>query len=153
VFFAIAQSAGALGPLLYGFLIGDGSHRAGLTVGYLIGAALMVAGGLTAAALGVNAERRSLESIARPLSAVGPAPTLPDEENVMVRRTMWAVGLVAACLLAVIGLIVAPDVLLGAAALCAATAAAAVGLPSRWWRSPRWDMLTAWLSEAVPPPV
>jgi len=71
----------------------------------------------------------------------------------MVRRTMWAVGLVAACLLAVIGLIVAPDVLLGAAALCAATAAAAVGLPSRWWRSPRWDMLTAWLSEAVPPPV
>jgi len=72
VFFAIAQCAGAIGPILYGILIGDGSDRAGLTVGYLISAALMVVGGLTAAALGVNAERRSLESIARPLSAVGP---------------------------------------------------------------------------------
>jgi MFS family permease len=71
VFFAIAQCAGAIGPILYGILIGDGSDRAGLTVGYLIGAALMVVGGLTAAALGVNAERRSLETIARPLSAVG----------------------------------------------------------------------------------
>ena len=71
----------------------------------------------------------------------------------MVRRIMWAGGLVAACLLAVIGLIVAPDVFLGAAALYAMTAAAAAGLPSGWWRSPRWAVLTAWLSEAVPPPV
>ena len=71
----------------------------------------------------------------------------------MVRRTMWAVGLVAACLLAVIGLIVAPDVLLGAAALCAATAAAAVRLRRRWRRRPRRSRLSEWLSEAVPPHV
>jgi hypothetical protein len=35
--------------------------------GYLIGAALMVAAGLVEGLLGVNAERKSLESIARPL--------------------------------------------------------------------------------------
>lgn len=37
--------------------------------GYTIGAVLMFLGGLTAFIFGVNAERQSLESIAKPLSA------------------------------------------------------------------------------------
>ena len=68
VFFAIAQSFGAFGPWFYGELIGDGSDHTRLFVGYLIGAGVMVVGGIVAAVLGVDAERRSLEDIATPLS-------------------------------------------------------------------------------------
>jgi MFS family permease len=70
VFFAIAQCAGALGPVLYGNLIGGGNDRTGLFVGYLIGGGAMIVGGLVEVALGVRAERASLEDIARPLSLV-----------------------------------------------------------------------------------
>jgi MFS family permease len=70
VFFAIAQCFGALGPVLYGHLIGNGSNRNMLFIGYLIGAGVMVVGGLVELALGIAAERQSLESIARPLSLV-----------------------------------------------------------------------------------
>jgi MFS family permease len=45
VFFAIGTIAGALGPAFYGALIGDGSDRTGLFVGYLVGAGVMVFGG------------------------------------------------------------------------------------------------------------
>ena len=71
----------------------------------------------------------------------------------MFRRTVCAVGLLAICVLAVIGLVVVPDVLLGAAALGTATAAAAVRLRRRWRRRPRRSRLSEWLSEAVPPHV
>jgi hypothetical protein len=47
-----------------------------LFVGYLIGAGVMIAGGLVAAFLAVDAEQRSLEDIALPLSAVRPSPHL-----------------------------------------------------------------------------
>jgi MFS family permease len=70
VFFAIAQCFGALGPVFYGHLIGDGKDPGKLFVGYLIGAAVMVIGGVVEIALGVAAERRSLEDIASPLSLV-----------------------------------------------------------------------------------
>jgi MFS family permease len=70
VFFAIAQVAGALGPLLYGALIGSGSSDTGLFIGYLIGAAIMILGGLVEIFFGINAEGQSLESVAMPLSAV-----------------------------------------------------------------------------------
>jgi MFS family permease len=69
VFFAVAQCFGALGPVIYGHLIGDGSQPGKLFVGYLLGAAVMIAGGVVAAFLGINAEGRSLEEIATPLSA------------------------------------------------------------------------------------
>jgi MFS family permease len=71
VFFAIAQCFGALGPVIYGALIGDGSQPVKLFLGYLLGAAVMIAGGLVAFFLGVPAEGKSLEDIAAPLSAVG----------------------------------------------------------------------------------
>ncbi len=70
VFFAIAQVAGALGPLLYGALIGNGSSHTGLFIGYLIGGGVMILGGIIEVLFGINAEGRSLESVARPLTAV-----------------------------------------------------------------------------------
>src|SRR5690349_9901014 len=71
VFFALAQLFGAFGPVFYGWLIGDGSDPSRLFVGYLIGAGVMVAGGLVAVVFGVAAERKSLEDIAAPLNAGG----------------------------------------------------------------------------------
>jgi MFS family permease len=68
VFFAIAQTFGALGPWLYGHLIGNGQDHNKLFLGYLLGAGVMAIGGLVAAFLGVDAEGKSLEDIAMPLS-------------------------------------------------------------------------------------
>jgi MFS family permease len=68
VFFAIAQCFGALGPVIYGALIGDGESRGPLFYGYLLGAGVMIAGGLIAAFLGVSAEGKSLEDVATPLA-------------------------------------------------------------------------------------
>lgn len=75
VFFAIAQSVGALGPVVYGALIGDGTRPFQLFLGYLLGAAIMVGGGIVAAVFAVAAENRSLEDIAAPLAAVRPTTT------------------------------------------------------------------------------
>jgi MFS family permease len=70
VFFAIAQLFGSLGSHLYGHLIGNGSDPNRLYFGYLLGAGAMIAGGLVAAFLAVDAEGKSLEDIARPLSVM-----------------------------------------------------------------------------------
>jgi MFS family permease len=70
VFFAIAQCFGSLGSHLYGHLIGNGSDPNRLYVGYLIGAGAMIVGGLVAMFFAVDAEGKSLEDIARPLSVI-----------------------------------------------------------------------------------
>jgi MFS family permease len=70
VFFAIGSVAGALGPAFYGALIGTGSSRTPLFWGYLIGAAIMLAGGLVEAFLGVQAAGKSLEQVTKPLTSV-----------------------------------------------------------------------------------
>ena len=70
VFFAIAQGFGALGPVIYGALIGDGASTTRLFLGYLLGAGVMAIGGVVAWFLGVNAEGKSLEEVATPLSSV-----------------------------------------------------------------------------------
>jgi MFS family permease len=77
VFFAIAQIFGAIGPILFGALIGNGSHRAGLTIGYLIGGGVMIIGGLVEVFLGIDAEGKPLEQVARPLTEVGPGGDTP----------------------------------------------------------------------------
>ncbi|HEX4248621.1 MAG TPA: MFS transporter [Pseudonocardia sp.] len=69
VFFAIAQCFGALGPIIYGALIGDGKDPFNLFLGYLLGAGVMIVGGLVTLAFGVAAEGKSLEDIAAPLAA------------------------------------------------------------------------------------
>ena len=69
VFFAIAQCFGAIAPAIYGALIGDGSQPIKLFFGYLLGAVIMIIGGLVAFFLAVDAEGKSLEDIASPLAA------------------------------------------------------------------------------------
>ncbi|WP_341810439.1 MFS transporter [Labedella gwakjiensis] len=67
-FFIIGQLAGAFAPTIYGALVGDGTDRGPLTMGYVLGAAIMIVGGLVAKIFGVDAERQSLEAITKPLS-------------------------------------------------------------------------------------
>src|SRR6516162_5054879 len=71
VFFAIAQCFGSLGSHLYGHLIGTGQDKNSLYWGYLLGAGAMILGGVVAAFLAVDAEGKSLEDIAKPLSVIG----------------------------------------------------------------------------------
>ena len=70
VFFAIAQCFGSFGSWFYAHLIGDGKDPSQLEMGYLIGAGVMVLGGIVEIVLGVAAERKSLEDVASPLSLV-----------------------------------------------------------------------------------
>ena len=79
VFFAIAQIFGAFGPAFYGALIGDGSSRTGLFVGYVIGGAIMVIGGIVELAIGIKAEGKSLEDITKPITATDQAPAAVPE--------------------------------------------------------------------------
>lgn len=67
-FFSIAQIAGAIAPLVFGNLIGDGSSRGPLVGGYFIGAGIMLIGGLVALFMGIDAEGKGLEAITDPLS-------------------------------------------------------------------------------------
>jgi MFS family permease len=69
VFFAIAQVFGALGPAFYGALIGNGSSRGPLFIGYIIGGLIMIAGGIIEIVFGINAEGKSLETVTKPLTA------------------------------------------------------------------------------------
>jgi MFS family permease len=69
-FYAIGTGVGGIvGPWLFGVLIDTGS-RVSVFGGYLLGAALMIAGGLVMWRWGVNAERQPLETVARPLTFV-----------------------------------------------------------------------------------
>jgi MFS family permease len=77
VFFAIAQIFGSLGAHLYGHLIGSGKDPNSLYWGYLLGAGAMILGGVVAAFLAVDAEGKSLEDVAKPLSVIAkPAQTI-----------------------------------------------------------------------------
>lgn len=70
IFYAIGTGVGGVaGPALFGALIDTGS-RPHLAYGYLGGAVLMAAAALVQWRWGVAAERRSLESVCRPLAAV-----------------------------------------------------------------------------------
>lgn len=70
IFYATGTgTGGVIGPWLFGLLIDTGS-RTSVFGGYLLGAVLMVLGGLVAWRFGVAAERRPLEHVARPLTFV-----------------------------------------------------------------------------------
>ncbi len=79
MFFAIAQIFGALGPVLYGALIGDGTSRTGMVWGYVIGGVIMAAGGVVELVFGVKAEGQSLETVTTPLTAVEDAGSVAPE--------------------------------------------------------------------------
>ena len=68
LFYAVGTGAGGFAaPFLFGMLIDTGS-RGAVAVGYAIGAVLVIVAGLIALRWGVDAERRSLEDIAPPMS-------------------------------------------------------------------------------------
>jgi hypothetical protein len=69
VFFTIGTIVGAIGPAFYGALIGNGSSRTGLFIGYLVGAAIMILGGIVELLIGIDAEGKSLEDVTKPLTA------------------------------------------------------------------------------------
>jgi MFS family permease len=68
-FYALGTAAGGIsGPLLFAHLIATGKVS-DTAVAFLIGSILMLAAGVVAVFLSVDAERKSLEDIATPLSA------------------------------------------------------------------------------------
>jgi MFS family permease len=73
--FSVGQLVGAVAPVLYGALIGDGTSREPLFWGYVIGSVVMIFGGVIAGVFGVSAAGKSLEDVADPLSLVAK----PDE--------------------------------------------------------------------------
>src|SRR4051794_37955156 len=69
-FYAVGTGiGGVIGPALFGALLDTGS-RTSVFAGYLLGAALMLAAAAVAWRYAISAERRSLESVARPLAFV-----------------------------------------------------------------------------------
>ncbi|GGC98549.1 MFS transporter [Tersicoccus solisilvae] len=71
-FYAVGTGLGGIiGPLLFGQFVEQGIGA--VAVGYFIGAGLMIAAGVVEIVLGVDAERKSLEDIAAPVSAQQPA--------------------------------------------------------------------------------
>src|SRR5829696_9186480 len=79
-FYASGTIVGGFGgPLLFGALIQSGEPGQ-IFIGYLIGAAVMIVGGIIQATMGVEAARRDLEDIAPPLSATEEEIAEPGEE-------------------------------------------------------------------------
>src|SRR6267154_1300444 len=71
LFYAIGTGIGGVaGPALFGALIDTGSRNS-VFAGYLFGSALMVVAAVVAWRYAIAAERKSLESVARPLAFVG----------------------------------------------------------------------------------
>jgi MFS family permease len=73
-FYAIGTAVGGItGPLLFSKLVSTGKVP-DTVLAFSIGASLMIIAGIVEIFLGVNAERRSLEDIAQPLTAADAAP-------------------------------------------------------------------------------
>jgi MFS family permease len=80
-FYATGTIVGGFGgPLLFGALIQSGEPGQ-IFIGYLIGAVVMIFGGIVQATLGVEAAQRDLEDIAPPLSAQAAELEEPGEED------------------------------------------------------------------------
>jgi MFS family permease len=70
LFYAVGTAIGGItGPLLFSKLVSSGSFTE-VFWGYILGAAMMIGGGLVEAFLGFDVEQQRLEQIAEPLSAV-----------------------------------------------------------------------------------
>jgi len=71
LFYAIGTGIGGVaGPALFGILIDTGSRNS-VFAGYLLGSVLMIASAIIAWRYCIDAERKSLEEVARPLAAQG----------------------------------------------------------------------------------
>jgi len=83
-FYAIGTGLGGIvGPVYFGGLIESG--RSAVVHGYYVGAGLMIAAGLVELVLGVDAAQRSLEDIAKPLTAQD-AEESPSDDFASARR-------------------------------------------------------------------
>ncbi len=72
VFYAVGTALGGIAaPVVFGILVQSGS-RSAIFGGYLFAAALMLAAAVIVYFFGVAAERKPLEAVAKPLSAVEP---------------------------------------------------------------------------------
>lgn len=70
IFYALGTLLGGVSaPLLFGLLIASGSRLA-VALGYLFGAALMIAGAVCEHLIGIEAAGRSLEDISKPLQSL-----------------------------------------------------------------------------------
>src|SRR5215204_4236254 len=79
-FYATGTIVGGFGgPLLFGALIESGDPNQ-IFIGYLVGAVVMIVGGIIQATMGVEAAQRDLEDIAPPLSATEEELDEPGEE-------------------------------------------------------------------------
>jgi MFS family permease len=79
-FYATGTIVGGFGgPLLFGALISGGDPDQ-IFIGYVVGAAVMIFGGIVQATMGVEAAQRDLEDIAPPLSATEDELEEPGEE-------------------------------------------------------------------------
>ena len=69
IFYALGTLIGGVGaPALFGSLIASGS-KSHLMIGYLLGAALLLAGAIAEFFIGVEAAGKSLESVSKPLQS------------------------------------------------------------------------------------
>jgi MFS family permease len=79
-FYATGTIVGGFGgPLLFGALIQSGEPKQ-IFIGYVVGAVVMILGGIVQATMGVEAAQRDLEDIAPPLSAQAAELDEPGEE-------------------------------------------------------------------------
>src|SRR3954451_21057104 len=68
-FYAVGTAVGGItGPLLFGKLIATGKET-NVFWGYILGASLMIIAGIIQALIGIEAARKNLEDVAKPLSA------------------------------------------------------------------------------------
>jgi MFS family permease len=91
-FYAVGTGLGGIiGPALFGFLIAS-KRPSEIAIGYVVGGCLMFGAGIVELFLGVSAERKSLEEIARPLSATGASDGHPQAERSVTRipRNAWS---------------------------------------------------------------
>lgn len=80
-FYATGTIVGGFGgPLLFGALIQSGEPSQ-IFIGYVVGAAVMILGGVVQAVMGVEAAQRDLEDIAPPLSTTEEELSEPGEEQ------------------------------------------------------------------------
>ena len=87
-FYAIGTAVGGIsGPLLFAKLVGSGKVSQ-TVLAFSIGATLMILGGIAEIFLGVKAERKGLEDIARPLTAArrGLPAARPSSARRLTRR-------------------------------------------------------------------
>ena len=79
VFYAVGTAAGGIaGPLLFAHLIESGKTSQ-VFIGFMIGAVAMIVGGVAEVFFGIEAEGKSLESIASPLTAADSGGRLSEQ--------------------------------------------------------------------------